>query len=160
MSELWPMNGGFSLNGGVRRLSLHINVHASFRQQSISKKAPPPFPPLPATHAHSILLFFATIRLQRLSCRGISPDRFRFHFVTTLILMNWLHKALRQHTLSPVINSQIHSFLFIWGIYNFVPCAPDEPAASGEIVLQTTALSTLSWQMQFEHTWQNSQQKH
>lgn len=49
------------------------------------------------------------------SCGRISLFRFWLHFVPGLILINWLHKVLRQHTLSSVINAQIHSFLFIWG---------------------------------------------
>lgn len=89
-SALQPMSEGFSCTGGLSGLSMHINVHTLFLQESISKWPHPPIPSshLPAARSHSILLFFATIRLQRLSCRGIGPYSFRLHFVTALILMN------------------------------------------------------------------------
>lgn len=54
------------------------------------------------------------------------------HFVLTLILMNWLHKASRQHTLSTLINAQIHYFLFIWGcIWSFPTAEQMSPASLG-----------------------------
>lgn len=71
------------------------------------------------------------------SCSGIGLFRFWSHSVSALILMNWLHKALRQHTLSSVINAQIHSFLFIWGgVWSF-------PTAE-QMSFQTSVLSMMS----------------
>lgn len=147
------MSAGFSLNAGVSRISMSTLGFAS--NQYPKGSASIPFSSCDAFSLHLVIF-----RLQCLSCHGISLYRFRLHFVATLILMNWLHKTLRQHTLSPVINTQIYSFPLHLRHLELCPCAPDEPAASGEIVLQTSALSWLSWQMQFECTWQNSQQKH
>lgn len=106
------------LKGDESRLSMFTCVYCMcvwVCQQSIIK-----YLSFPAGLSHCIL-FSLSIRIclkhltADFSCSGIGLFGFWSHFVPTLILMNWLHKALRQHTLSSVINAQIHSFLFIWG---------------------------------------------
>lgn len=52
-------------------------------------------------------------------CNPVTVQSARLGFVSSLILINWVHKAARQHTLSSVINAQIHSFLFICVVRSF-----------------------------------------
>ncbi len=57
--------------------------------------------------------------------------------------MNWLHKALRQHTLSSAINAEIHSFLFIWGGVRSFPFA--EQMSPGPLGKLSSKLVYFPW---------------
>lgn len=99
---------------------------------------------VPAGLSHCMVLLFFVLSLSirihfkhltgDFSCGGMGLFRFWSHFVSHLILMNWLHKALRQHTLSSVINAQIHSFLFIWGgVWSFPTAEQMSPGSLGKL---------------------------
>lgn len=100
-------------------LRMHICVPAINKQM-------PVFPVLPCQAFPSVSWFSMLSLCQNLfyhltgfSCSRISLFRIWTHFVSALILINWLHKVLRQQTLSSIINGQIHSLLFIWGVWSF-----------------------------------------
>lgn len=95
--------------------------------------------PFPAGFSHCILFFYPSRFCFKhlagdFSYSGISLFKFGLRFVPAPILMNWLYKALRQRTLSLVINAQIHSFLFIWGgVWSFPTAEQMSPRPLGKL---------------------------
>lgn len=117
------------------------------RQHSIIKR-----PSFPAGLSHWVLF---SLSLSSLSvsvvtlAEAVKPAYLGFGRtwspLPVLLLMNWLHKALRQHTLSSVINAQIHSFLFILGgVWSFPTAEQMSPVSLGKCPPKTSVLFTLS----------------
>lgn len=127
--------------------SCGCTVRAIVHQHSIIKR-----PSFPAGLSHWVLFSLS------LSCLSVSvvtlaeavkPAYLGFgrtwSLLPVLLLMNWLHKALRQHTLSSVINAQIHSFLFILGgVWSFPTTEQMSPVPLGKCPPKTSVLFTLS----------------
>lgn len=104
-------------------------------QQSVIK-----YISFPAALSHCILFFSHSIRIcfehlaGDFSYSEISLFKFWLCFIPATILTNWLYKALRQRTLSLVINVQIHSFLFIWGgVWSFPTAEQMSPRPLGKL---------------------------
>ena len=122
MTSSWPDVNDYSLEG-IEAPDVTFNW--------------PQFAFIIVMHCPQFILFKLLISLSSfiaflLHCECFSGDWSRcrmslsgvwWHFICTLILMNGLHKAVRQHSLSTVINDGIHYFFWSLkeGTFSFFP---------------------------------------
>lgn len=138
-----------------------LSVCTFEHQQSIIK-----YLSFPAGLSHCFLCSFSlSLCCEHLdfSYGGIGLFRLWSHFYPALILMNWLHKAPRQHTLSSVINAQIYSFLFIQGaVWSFFPTAEQmSPVSLGKCPPKLVSFSWCLSHANWTHwTWLSTQISH